>query len=265
MSDLIERLLTGNAEVRRQTLAAINSGESALSLEVIGERLTTDDISEPHRQKLSGLAGQMQITGVLELLLELSQSDQPNLREASCIGLGTNGERAARGRLLELLEDRVNKVRNVAERGLLEWTAEFDDSEIDRLLALLAHPIPLTRSPAARLLGLAQTDRALEPLLSMLTTDSEWLGRMWAAQALGDLGSTAACEALIQAARSDEKNRVRAAALVALGKLRCPDAETVIQAALNDDDDEGVQKSANEALASLGLSAPDDELDPFEE
>src|SRR5262249_8576293 len=114
--------------------------------------------------------------------------------------------------LIGLLTDKVNTVRNFAERSLLSMPQTVRETGVEPLLQLLKHPVPLTRSPAARLLGLTQDGRVLEPLLELLRQDRQWLVRMWVVKGLGDLGDHAAFDALSDRLLHDEKNRVRAAA-----------------------------------------------------
>ncbi len=159
--------------------------------------------------------------------------------------------------LIDALADSVNTVRNLAERSLLGMLDLVREHGLDRLIALLEHPVPLTRSPAARLLGHVGDRRALGPLLKILETDRQWLARMWAAAALGELGCPEAVPALAHALQHDEKNRVRAAAVEAIGRLKPPDALQWLQIAMQDPDG-SVKQKAEEAAGRLHQGPFDD-------
>ena len=133
---------------------------------------------------------------------------------------------------------------------------------VSRLLELLNHPVSLTRSPAARVIGMTHDPRALQPLLNILQTDRQWLARLWAAKALGDLGMAEAFNALAEVLKTDEKNRVRAAAAEAIGKLRAPMSAELLKLAQQDEDD-GVRKVAEESLIVLAEAGFNDDGDPF--
>ncbi len=198
------------------------------------------------------------------LLLELMTSEDPTLRSLAAIGLGQLQTAAAVSALISALSDSVNTVRNLAERGLLSMIDVVCNNGVEQLLELLNHPAPLTRSPAARVLGLTRDPRALDPLLQILRSDRQWLARLWAVKGLGDLAMTEAFDALAETIQSDEKNRVRAAAAEAIGKLRTPKSKALLQQALKDEDG-GVRKVAEEALSALHQAGFEEDYDPFAE
>ena len=134
--------------------------------------------------------------------------------------------------LIIALTDKVNTVRNLCERSLLTMIELVRHKGVEQLLELLNHPVPLTRSPAARVIGRTRDPRGLDPLLNILQADRQWLARLWAAKALGDLGMTEAFDALAEVLKTDEKNRVRAAAAEAIGKLRTPQSAELLKLAL---------------------------------
>ena len=183
------------------------------------------------------------------LLAGIADSDE-TLRGLCAIGLGSVHTLQSVQGLLDLLADKSNTVRNLAERSLLQMPDAVQQYGIEKLLELLKHPVPLSRSPAARLLGLTQHPSGLTPLISLLTHDKQWLVRMWAAKGLGDLGFDAAFDILADRLKHDEKNRVRAAAAESLGKLHHSGVEAALTAAVSDEDG-GVQKHAEEALAKI--------------
>lgn len=189
----------------------------------------------------------------IERLLELTKSENPDVRGVAAIGLSKSNAETSLMVLIDLLADDVNTVRNLAERSLIERMSDLRTYGINTLIQLLSHDVPLTRSPAARLLGLSEDERALKPLVEMLQSDDKWLGRMWAAKSLGDLGSAGAVEPLANSLKNDEKNRVRAAAAEAISQLKPDSAADLLKAAMKDEDT-GVQKAAEEGLQTLELS-----------
>lgn len=210
---------------------------------------------ETPRQAIAEVLGKLAVghAEALEALITFAKDEDTTLRGLAAIGLGLVPVQTAVECLIGLLADTTNTVRNLAERSLLQMNASVQQFGMDRLLALLSHPVPLTRSPAARLLGLTRDLRGFQPLLSLVANDKQWLVRMWAAKGLGDLGNDAAFDALADRLRNDEKNRVRAAAAESLGKLCHPGIEAALTLALNDEDG-GVQKHAEESLSKLRRS-----------
>jgi len=258
MESIVERLLNDTAEVYQQAFEDCRGIEDSELIDELAEKIRSRDISEPVRQRLAKGLGRISGDQSEALLFGLCQEDDPNMRGMGCVGLAERAEAEPVSRLIEALADDVNTVRNLAERGLIGLIETVPEFAVPELLELLHNPVPLTRSPAARLLGQTGDVRALEPLQKLLK-DDEWLTRMWACHALGDLGHTAACDGITERARTDPKNRVRAAAVEALGKLRCPDSEETIRAAL-DDQDAGVKNSADDALRAMGLSDAGEEF-----
>lgn len=221
---------------------------------------------EKPRQAIAEAMGQLDHPDVSQALLEGVADVDEILRGLCAIGLGAIQTRESVQGLIRLLADSANTVRNLAERSLLLMPDGVRQFGIEQLLELLRHPVPLTRSPAARLLGLTQDPRGLSPLIALLEQDKQWLVRMWAAKGLGDLGSDAAFEVLADRLKHDDKNRVRAAAAESLGKLHHPGAESALAAAIFDVDG-GVQKHAEESLAKLrrahvGHDEPEEHHEP---
>lgn len=230
-------------------------------------RLLSDPATgEVPRQAIAEALGRLPCPDAFEALYAGASDSDETLRGLCAIGLGGVATLEAVQKLMSLLADRANTVRNLAERSLLQMPAAVKEFGLDSLLQLLEHPIPLTRSPAARLLGLTQDPRGFQPLVTRLTQDKQWLVRMWAAKGLGDLGLQQAFDALAERLQNDEKNRVRAAAAESIGKLHHPGAVAVLTAALQDEDG-GVQKHAEESLAKLhraqhGHDEPEEHHEP---
>lgn len=215
--------------------------------------------SEPEQEMAAMCLGHLQAESSLE---EFAASENSRVRSHAAAGYGYCPTESSIFALIDLLTDSVNIVRNMAERSLIRQMPKVREVGIDRLLELLSHPEPLTHSPAARILGLTEDERALQPLLDRAANGEKWLTRMWATKALGDLGNPTAFEELKTRLQTDEKNRVRAAAAASIGDLRHPQSREVLEAA-QDDDDEGVKTAIEEALDALSQSADAETLDPF--
>lgn len=266
MHELVAQLLGSDLMVRH---AAIQAAEKSADPTVISTlvQLLQDAATgeQPRHQVADALGRSRHPQAVFALQMGVSESDATYRGLCAC-GLGHIPSAESVDLLIRLLADKVNTVRNLAERSLLQMPESVGESGFDALLSLLRHPVPLTRSPAARLLGLTRDPRALQPLLELLQKDSQWLVRMWAVKGLGDLGLNDAFETLADRLQHDEKNRVRAAAAEAIGKLQHSRAEVVLSAALSDDDG-GVRQHVEESLAKLrrasqGHDEPEEHQEP---
>ncbi len=250
MHELVAQLLGTDLTVRA---AAIEAAEKSSDPEVISTliQLLQDPATGelPRHQVADALGRNGHPQAVIALQAGTADADESYRGLCAC-GLGYVATAESVKLLIGLLGDKVNTVRNLAERSLLQMPEAVREFGFDPLLAQLGHPVPLSRSPAARLLGLTRDPRALTPLMNLVQTDRQWLVRMWAVKGLGDLGQDEAFETLADRLRNDEKNRVRAAAAEAIGKLQHPQAETVLAAAVNDEDG-GVRQHVEESLAKL--------------
>jgi HEAT repeat protein len=264
MDTLLEDLSSPLADVRQSALERASASVDTVVAGRLAEMVRSTEFSEQERQSAAAGLGAMPVVAAREMLLGLSRETDAGLRGLGAAGLGAWKSREAMDALLGLLADDVNNVRNLAERSLLGMPDIVRAHGIERLLELLRHPAPLTRSPAARLIGLTGDPRALAPLLGLLQNDRQWLARLWAAKGLGDLGQAEAAGPLAHVLQHDERNRVRAAAAEAIGKLRPANAEELLRRAFETDEDGGVRKMASEALQALGLSGfGEDEDDSF--
>ncbi len=262
MDSLVDSLNSDDIETRKQAIErAVNSTDDAIVdrlIQLVQER----DVGQDSREAAAVTLAQMPGKRGGAFLLELICSDDPGFRGSAAVGLGHLKTEASMSALIKALTDKVNIVRNLAERSLLRMVDLVRQNGVERLLELLNHPVPLTRSPAARVIGMTHDPRALDPLLNILQTDRQWLARLWAAKALGDLGVTEAFDALAEALKTDQKNRVRAAAAEAVGKLRAPMSAELLTLARKDEDG-GVRKVAEESLSTLRQGGFDDDGDPF--
>ncbi len=262
MDSLIDGLKSGDVEIRKQALERAAHSPDDEIVDFLIQLIHEPDVGQDSREAAAVALAQMPSHRGGTFLLELIYSDDPGFRGSAAVGLGHLKTGASMSALIKALADKVNTVRNLAERSLMTMVDVVRQKGVEQLLELLNHPVPLTRSPAARVIGLTHDPRALDPLLNILQADRQWLARLWAAKALGDLGMTEAFDALSEALKTDEKNRVRAGAAEAIGKLRAPMSAELLKLALKDEDG-GVRKVAEESLSVLGQSGFDDDGDPF--
>jgi HEAT repeat protein len=258
---LIDGLNSSDVEVRKQAIEnAVHFADDEIVDRLI-QLIQEPDFGQSSQEAVAITLAQMPSGRGGAFLLELICSDNPGFRSSAAVGLARLQTRDSISALIKALADDVNTVRNLSERGLLSMIDVVRENGVEQLLELLNHPVPLTLSPAARLLGLTRDARALDPLLRLLRSDQVWLVRLWAAKGLGDLANSGAFDALAETMRSDEKNRVRAAAAEAIGKLRTPQSKEVLQEALKDEDN-GVREVAEEAIGGLQHAGYEDN-DPF--
>jgi len=262
MDSLIDDLKSGNVEVRKQAIErAVHAADDEI-VDLLIQLVQEPDVGQDSREAAVITLAKMPGRLGGAFLLELICSDDPGFRSSAAVGLGHLQTEASMSALIKALADKVNTVRNLSERGLLSMIDVVRENGVEQLLEMLNHPVPLTRSPAARVIGRTRDARALDPLLNILQTDRQWLARLWAAKALGDLGMTEAFDALAETMKTDEKNRVRAAAAEAIGKLRAPMSAELLKLALKDEDG-GVRKLAEEALSTLEQAGFENDDDPF--
>ena len=264
MSDLLDQLRSPSEEVRRAAIAESAGSSDGEVVRALVQHLSDDVLSESERQLAAESLGQCTLPEISAILLPLLVSESAFSRTMAAAGLGGQQNAAVIQALVRGLTDPVNTVRNWSERSLLGMIPAVQQHGVEALIGLLTHEVRLSRSPAARVLGLTRDARALAPLMHMAREDQDWLARMAAIKALGDLGDAQAIELVTHSLQSDPKNRVRAAAAEAIGKLRPVNAEPLLRTALETDADEGVQKSAGEALSSLGFDVSEINDDGWE-
>ncbi len=253
MSDLVSQLLGTDLAVRHAAIQAAEKSTDPAVIATLVQLLRTPETGEQPRHEIADALGR---SGHPDAIAALHSgiSDPDEIYRGLCAsGLGHVPTMESVSLLIGLLSDKVNTVRNLAERSLLQMPEVVREHGVETLLTLLNHPVPLSRSPAARLLGLTQDARALGPLLDLLKRDRQWLVRMWAVKGLGDLGFPEAFDVLADCLRHDEKNRVRAASAEAICKLRHPLGEAALLTAVSDEDG-GVRQHVEESLAKLRRS-----------
>lgn len=266
MTDLVSRLVGEDLEARSTAIQESEKSTDPAVIAALLQLFRNPETGEQPRHEIADVLGRSGHPDAM-LALKAGVADRDEIYRGLCAcGLGHVATAESAALLIGLLSDKVNTVRNLAERSLLQMPETVRDHGVDALLVLIKHPVPLSRSPAARLLGLSKDPRALAPLLELLTQDRQWLVRMWAAKGLGDLGASGAFDALADRLKHDEKNRVRAASAEALGKLDHPQVEATLQNAVNDEDG-GVRQHVEESLAKLrrarmGHDEPEEHHEP---
>jgi HEAT repeat protein len=264
MSDLLDQLRSPSEDVRRAAIATATGCSDPAVVQALIQHFSRAELSESERQLAAEALGKCTMPEISAKLLPMLASESPFHRTMAAAGLGGQRDAATITALVRGLTDPVNTVRNWAERSLLGLIPDVQQHGVEALIGLLSHEVRLSRSPAARVLGLTQDERALAPLQHMAEQDADWLARMAAVKALGDLGFPQSIDLVTRALQSDPKNRVRAAAAEALGKLRPDNAEQLLRTAMQTDEDEGLQKSAGEALRSLGFEVTEINDDGWE-
>jgi len=258
MSSLAERLLSGDPDERNAAIEEVAEPVDPTVTEALGRLVVNTDIGTDARTAAAAALGRVPGDESASRLRDLLLAEDAGVRGLAAAGLAGRPGPDSVNALLGVLGDPVNTVRNVAERGLLAMPDVVREHGLARLEELLDHPEPLTRSPAARLIGAVEATELFEPLARVAATDTEWLPRMWATRALGDLAVPGAIDVLAERLAHDDKNRVRAAAAETLGELRHERSRALLKQAL-DDPDEGVCSAAEDALAELGRAAFDDD------
>ena len=125
------------------------------------------------------------------------------------------------------------------------------DNIIDSLMEELRDKDWYVRGGAAEVLGSIGSEKAVGPLIQVLTTAKENYVRERAADALGNIGSEKAVDPLIQALTTAKENYVRESAAYALGAIGSEKAvEPLIQALT--DKESYVRGSAAFALGNIG-------------
>ena len=266
MQELISQLLGSDLAVRQKAIQAAEHCSDPTVIATLVQLMRDAATGEQPRREIAEVLGRTNHPDAIDAL-QAGAADPDEIYRGLCAsGLGHVPTGQSVLTLIRLLTDGVNTVRNLAERGLLQMPQTVLEVGVEPLLMLLDNPVPLTRSPAARLLGLTQDARALGPLLDLLKRDRQWLVRMWAVKGLGDLGFGEAFEMLKHSLLHDEKNRVRGAAAEGLGKLQLPSCEPALTAALSDEDG-GVRQHVEESLAKLrrqrlGHDQPEEHHEP---
>lgn len=256
---MVDRLGSGDADVRNEAIVEASEARGEDVAAALAGLLTSPDVGTPARTAAAQALARMPDEAGVESLRGLLGHEDPEFRVLAASGLEFHPDSTTVNVLLDALVDPINKVRNVAERSLLAMTCVFDEESHQQIARLLEHPVPLTRSPAARLVGAAAIGGLAGRLARIAVEDQEWLPRVWSARALGELGDHQNLDVLERVATDDPKNRVRAAAVEAIGELRAERSEEILRRVAETDADDGVRRAAEEALEDLQRGGFDDD------
>ncbi len=248
---LVERLSSDDSEVRNEAIVEASESRDEAVVVALGGLVISPDVGTPARTAAAQTLARMPDAVGVDQLKELLRHENPEFRVLAASGLEFHPDPGTVKVLLAALVDPVNKVRNVAERSLLAMTCVFTEESHQQIAGLLDHPVPLTRSPAARLVGAAAITGLAPRLARMAVEDQEWLPRVWSSRALGELGEHANLEVLERVVTSDPENRVRAAAVEAIGELRADRSGEVLRGVIEADPEERIKRAAEEALEDL--------------
>lgn len=116
-------------------------------------------------------------------LIRALVDDDPDVRACAALALGRNGDAAAAPALASALADESGYVAGIAADAL----SMIGEPAIDVLVPRLAQDSAHIRVLAARALGRTRSQRAIEPLMSVLE-DPSYLVRYYAHEALDALG-----------------------------------------------------------------------------
>jgi len=139
------------------------------------------------------------------------------------------------------------KVRWEAVKAL----SRIGEPSVEAFVQALKDESELIRREAAVALGEIKDEKAIEPLITALTTDEESEVRGSAAFALGSIGSEKAIEPLITALTTDEESGVRGSAADALGSIGDNRAVEPLKKALKDEGEFAGEKVKDKSFTSL--------------
>ena len=189
------------------------------------------------------------------LIEELTNSEDPGIREDAAYALGDLGEPEALPALLDAaLYDESVAVRLGAETAILRMGIE----ELIRIL--LNHEDPLVRGNAAEILGVYASSnifgadgrsKAVDALLQALSSDVDARVRTASIMALETIDGEAAEIGVLQAAVADEEVSVREVAVRALGNMKARWTAEEIVTLLREDGNAEIREASAWTLGEL--------------
>ncbi len=129
---------------------------------------------------------------------------------------------------------------------------EAGEDFVDKLIAALGHPEPLTRKRAAWILGELRERRALGPLIAAVETSTDLDLLEGAVEALGKIGDARAVNALGKLLPKSYLS-VKLKTIEALGRIGGPKAAELLRSALHDSS-AAVREDAAKELRKMGDS-----------
>ncbi|MEO1998650.1 MAG: HEAT repeat domain-containing protein, partial [Planctomycetaceae bacterium] len=153
MESLIEQLKDPDPDVRGAAIeTAVGLGDESL-IEQLETLVLNMDTTPDGRESAVRVLARVKSPRGIRFLTDLFASEDATIRGLSALGMSQQQTPQAVSFLIAALNDPVNTVRNIAERSLLSIIDCVRKFGISELLSLLEHKEPLTRSPAARVLG----------------------------------------------------------------------------------------------------------------
>jgi HEAT repeat protein len=202
------------------------------------------------RRQALYLLGELRDSRAVEFVIPMLQEKDFSVAKAAAEALGRLGDAQAAEPLLVFFEYGDQKKADAARDALLK----IGKPATGRLLQALSHPTSLVRSFAADLLGRTKDTRAFEPLLALLSEDTENDVRNSAAVALGRLGDPRALEPLLSLLRDGSGAAEKVAVIEALGWLGDPRAIRWLMPLLGDPR-RPIQESVQDTLSKMGKAA----------
>ena len=199
---------------------------------------------DPTRQDASPLRGEDQ--SLPSLLEELTDSEDPGIREDAAHTLGDLGEAEALPALLDAFRnDGSAAVRLAAGTAIHKIGIE------DLIRILLYHEDPPVRAAAAEALGAFRVSEAVDVLLQALSSDVDARVRTASIRALEEIGGEAAEIGVLQAALEDEEVSVREVAVRALGNMKARWTAEEMVTLLREDTNAVIREAAAWTLGEL--------------
>jgi HEAT repeat protein len=240
---LIEQLHHPDRNVRSHAALTLGKQQDSTAMTALLETLPTEPdffVREDITWALIRLGDQ-----ILEPLLIMLRSEDPEARHLAAHTLGKLGDRRATNALIQSLEDEHPKVVMKAAFTLGQFRdqkaipaligllghpdrevqtsvnralEDFAPASIQPLIAALKHEVWQVREQAVDILGLIEVENAVPALIAALE-DAHWEVRFAVATALSQIGSLEALEAL-RILEADEHPRVRELASIILSRGR---------------------------------------------
>ena len=180
------------------------------------------------------------------MLEELTNSEDPGIREDAAHTLGDLGEPESLPALLDALHnDESLAVQLAAGTAIQRIGIE------DLIRILLYHEDPLVRAAAAEALEDFRVPEAVDALRQALSSDVDARVRTASVRALEEIGGEAAEIGVLQAAVEDEDVGVREAAVRALGNMEAQWTVEEIATLLRDDANAVIREAAAWTLGEL--------------
>ena len=239
----IDRLLNARDPQERADMARALAG---VATEEALRALAESMFDDPHPLVQETALGAM-VEADLELLSDtLLDHRDPQLRKAAAAALAEKDDVNAVASLVKALDDDLDpEVRSAVAEAL----GELGDQEaLVRALMEDIDPSEEVRQSVVEALSEPGSSGALEPLLTILESDSSLLVRATAADALGEFDTQAAIEGLAEALAGDSETDVRAAAGSALGDILDVETISLLKEAREADSEAAVRAAAAESL-----------------